>query len=136
MNYHLRWFLIFMIVGSGLLWHGTGYTQDLQRGLRNYLEVLSGGKKVEQLSLEEQKEVLIIFKRVKARSYSEKSSECRDAMERAESAAADLADYARRLRDCAEANDFTDDCSSEFYRLKSAHSDYEDAVSAVNGYCR
>ena len=110
-------------------------SQDLQRGLRNYQEVIAGRKKIEQLSVEEKREVLIIFRRVKARSNAGKSSECRDAQSRAESAASDLADQARRLKSCAESEDYSEDCSSEFRRTKNAHSEYEDAVSAVNGSC-
>lgn len=133
-----RWYfgiVVFLIIVVGLSWSDSGFAQDLQRGLRNYQEIVSGKKKLEQLSPQEKNEVLIIFKRVKARSDSGKSSDCRDAEERAESAASDLSDYARRLRNCAEAQDFNDDCSSEFRRVKNAYSDYEDAVSAFNSYC-
>ncbi len=115
----------------------TIFAQDLQRGLRNYQEVLSGKRKLEQLSPQEQQEVLIVHRRVQARkSQSEGSSECRDATARAESAASELADYARRLRNCAEAQDYSDDCSSEFRQVRNAHSDYEDAVSSVGSNCR
>jgi hypothetical protein len=110
--------------------------QDLQRGLRNYQEVVSGKKKLEQLTPQEKQEVLIIHRRIQAQRYgSSRSPECRDALSRAESAASDLSDYARRLRNCADAQDYTDDCSSEFRRVRSAHSDYEDAVSSVSSYC-
>lgn len=112
------------------------FAQDLQRGLRNYQEIMSGKKKLEQLSPQEQQEVIIIHRRVQAqRQGSNKSPACRDALTRAENAASDLADYARRLRNCAEAQDYTDDCSTEFRRARSAHSDYEDAVSFVNSNC-
>jgi len=107
--------------------------QDLQRGLKNYQEIIGGKKKLEQLSPQEQQEVFIINKRVR---NSTGSSECRNAKNQAESAASDLANYARRLRNCAEAQDYSDDCSSEFSRARSAHSDYEDAVSSVGNYCR
>lgn len=133
-----RWYfciVVFLIIVVGLSWSYSGFAQDLQRGLRNYQEIVSGKKKFEQLSPQEKNEVLIIFKRFKTRSDNGKSSDCRDAEERAESAASDLSDYARRLRNCAEAQDFNDDCSSEFRRVKNAYSDYEDAVSAFNSYC-
>jgi hypothetical protein len=110
--------------------------QDLQRGLRNYQEIMAGRKKLDQLSPLEQQEVLIVFRRVKAaQNRTGKSSACRDAQERAESAASELADRAKRLRNCAESQDYNDDCSSEFRRAKSAHSDYEDAVSSVQSEC-
>jgi len=62
-------------------------------------------------------------------------SDCGDARSSAESAAIDLADYSRRLQRCAEAGDYSDDCSSEFRRVRSSHSDYESAVSEVSSYC-
>ena len=107
--------------------------QDLQRGLKNYQEIIGGKKKLEQLSPSEQQEVFIINKLVRNNTGS---SECRDAKSRAGSAASDLANYARRLQNCAEAQDYSDDCSSEFSGARSAHSDYEDAVSSVGSYCR
>lgn len=111
--------------------------QDLQRGLRNYQDIMSGKKKLEQLSPQEKQEVIIVHRRVQARRYgSHKSPECRDALSRAEISASELVDYSRRLRNCAESQDFTDDCSTEFRRVRDAHSDYEDAVSSVSSYCR
>jgi hypothetical protein len=111
--------------------------QDLQRGLRNYQDIMSGKKKLEQLSPQEKQEVIIIHRRLQAQRYgSNQSPDCRNAVSRAESAASELADYSRRLRSCAEAQDYTDDCSTEFRRVRRAHSDYEDAVSSVNSYCR
>ncbi len=109
--------------------------QDLQRGLRNYQDIMSGKKKLEQLPPQERQEVLIVFRRIKAQSSSGKSAECRDSHSRAEGAASELADYSRKLRNCAEAQDFGDDCSTEFRRVKNAYSDYEDAVSSVSSNC-
>jgi hypothetical protein len=110
--------------------------QDLQRGLRNYQEILAGRKKLDQLSPQEQQEVLIVFHRVKAaQNKAGKSTDCRDAQERAESAASELADRARKLRNCAESQDYSEDCSSEFRRVRNAHSDYETAVSSVKSEC-
>ena len=110
--------------------------QDMQRGLRNYQEVMAGRKKLDQLSAQEQQEVLIVFRRVKGtQNKTGKSSQCRDAQERAESAASELADRAKRLRSCAESQDYSEDCSSEFRRVRGAHSDYESAVSSVGSEC-
>ena len=120
-----------------LLQPSEAVAQDLQRGLRNYQEIIGGRKKLEQLSPQEQQEVLIIHRRVQARSArSGGSTECRSARDRAEYAASELADYARRLRNCAEAQDYSDDCSSEFRRVRNAHSNYEDAVSSIANSCR
>ena len=110
--------------------------QDLQRGLRNYQEIMAGRKKLDQLTPQEQQEVLIIFRQVKAaQNKTGKSSECRDAQERAESAASELSDRSRKLRNCAESQDYSEDCSSEFRRVRNAHSDYESAVSSVRSEC-
>jgi hypothetical protein len=114
----------------------TALAQDLQRGIRNYRDIVAGRKTLEQLSKQEREEVLIIFRRLRSqRAGSGQSSDCRDARSRAESAASELADYARRLQGCAEGQDFTDDCSSEFRRVRNAYSDYESAVSEVSSYC-
>lgn len=115
----------------------TAFAQDMQRGLRNYQDIMRGKKKFEQLSPQEKQEVVIILRRVQSQQYGgDMSTECRDAIQRAQMAASELANYARRLRSCAEAQDYNDDCSSEFRRVKNSHSDYEDAVSSVGSYCR
>lgn len=111
-------------------------SQDYQRGLRNYQEIGAGRKKMEQLSRQEQQEVLQIHKRVQgARAGTRGSSDCRQAKEEATNAASELANYSRRLRSCAEAEDLSDDCSSEFRRVKNAFGDYESAVSTVTSTC-
>jgi hypothetical protein len=65
----------------------------------------------------------------------ETAEECQSATDDAEYAADDLANAARMLSNCAASGDFDDDCSSEFYRASSAHSEYESAVSEVSSYC-
>jgi hypothetical protein len=108
---------------------------DQQRGLRNYQDVMGGRKKLEQLSPQERQEVLVIFRRIKSKSDDGKTSECKDARDRAATAAVELADRSRKLRSCAEAEDYSEDCSTEFRRVKNVYSDYEDAVSTVRSYC-
>lgn len=131
------WSFLVTVALASLLLTAPAAAQDLQRGLRNYQDIMSGKKKLEQLSPQEKQEVIIIHRRLQAQRYgNDKSPECRDALARAESAASELADYSRRLRNCAEAQDYTDDCSTEFRRVRNAHSDYEDAVSSVSSYCR
>jgi hypothetical protein len=137
MRFGWIWFFLLTVTLASALPTNPTIAQDLQRGLRNYQEIMSGKKKLEQLSPQEKQEVIIIHRRLQAQRYgSDKSPECRDALARAESAASELADYSRRLRNCAEAQDYTDDCSTEFRRVRNAHSDYEDAVSSVGSYCR
>jgi hypothetical protein len=123
--------LMLLFVFSGSL-----AAQDIQRGYKNYQDIINGRKKLEQLSRQEQQEVLLVNKRLQAISNGDKSAECRDAISRAESSASELANYARRLRNCAEAQDYSDDCSTEFRRTRNAQSDYESAVSSVGSYCR
>jgi len=67
--------------------------------------------------------------------YGYGDNDCTDARDRARSAASDLSDYARRLQRCADYADFSDDCSTEFRRVRYSHSDYESAVSDVSMYC-
>jgi len=118
-----------------VLQSGPVLAQDWQRGLRNYKEIIHGKKNLQQLSPQEQQEVFAVMRQVELQEKGSKSSECRDAIGRAESAASELADYARRLRNCAEAQDYSDDCDTEFRRTRSAHDDYESAVSSFQSYC-
>lgn len=132
MQFRLRLYFPLLLLSSA----PQSFAQDLQRGFRNYQEIMAGRKKLDQLSAPEQQEVLIVFHRVKAaQNKTGKSSACRDAQEQAESAAAELADRARKLRNCAESQDYNEDCSAEFRRVRSAHSDYESAVSSVQSDC-
>lgn len=115
--------------------------QDLQRGLRNYQEILAGRKTMKQLSPPEVEEVIRVHRIVQANraggggNSTTKSSQCRDARDEARSKASDLADYAKKLRNCAEAGDLSDDCETEFRRTKNAFEDYESAVSDVESEC-
>ncbi|MBI2380478.1 MAG: hypothetical protein HYV16_06970 [Gammaproteobacteria bacterium] len=77
---------------------------------------------------------LLLFTNASAQ-YDGAAEECENAKEQAGSAASDLANYARRLQICAESEDFFDDCSTEFHRVKNAQGDYEMAVLAVMAYC-
>jgi hypothetical protein len=110
--------------------------QDLQRGLRNYRELMAGRVRLEQLSPQEQQEVLLVYRRVSAASSdSGESSDCRDARVRAEAAATELAGRARKLASCADSQNFDDDCSTESRRVRSAHGDYESASYSVRSEC-
>lgn len=129
--------LIALIFAFGVLAYLPAHSQDLQRGLKNYQEIMRGTKNLDQLSPQEKQEVIIIYQQLNTwRSGNDKSPDCQDALSRAESSASELADYARRLRNCAESQNYNDDCSSEFRRVKNSYSDYESAVSSVGSYCR
>jgi len=113
---------------------------------------------------------IIVFLVFSNTTYAQ-SEECEDAMYDAESYADDLESRAKKLRRCASNedapdlerrakklqscagyDDYTDDCYSEFRKVKreysnaevcyseyrktkSAFSDYESAVSEVSSYC-
>lgn len=111
--------------------------QDIDRGFRNYQDIISGRKKLEQLSEPEKNEVFRVHRLVTAKSGGEgKSPNCEDSRSKAKRAASELADYSRRLRSCAENEDFSDDCSTEYRRVKNSYSDYESAASEVASNCR
>ena len=62
-------------------------------------------------------------------------SECRDAVDRYNSALDDVSDTLRRYSRCVSGSRGHDDCSSEFRRLKNAQDDFESAVSAYGSEC-
>lgn len=107
--------------------------QDLQRGARNYYEIVAGKVTLESLSDEERNEVFLFYQLTRAPPND--SPDCQDAWSDAQSAASELASSASSLKQCAEAEDFDDDCGSEFRRVRSAHSDYESAASDVSSNC-
>jgi hypothetical protein len=112
-------------------------TDYVTRAFRVYQDVMSGRRDLKSRSPEEVSMVLFVARILKESSSSESDRpECRDARGRARSAAEDVVSHSGRLTSCVESSSLTDDCSSEFRKLKNAHGDYESAVSAVNSYCR
>lgn len=109
---------------------------NYQRALRNLQAIQAGKNKFDQLSPHEQMEVQVLAHHLSKPKAPNGSSACRDAWGRASSAADDVSSYADRLKKCVDAGDYTEDCSSEFRRVKNAHSDYESASSDVESYCR
>jgi hypothetical protein len=100
-----------------------------------YQQVISGQHNLEDLTPEQQRQVIHIHTLLSRSSCDGCSEDCRDARDNAESYLIDLESYINRLLRCVEGNDLTDDCYSEFRRVKSAHSDFESAVSDVSSYC-
>jgi conjugal transfer/entry exclusion protein len=109
--------------------------QDLERGLRNYQDVMGGRKTIGQLSDQERSEVLQVRRNLQAKR-AKAAGECENALAQARSAASALADYSRLLKNCAEAANFSDDCGAEFRKGRTAHRDYESAVSSVRSNCQ
>lgn len=124
--------LLFTVVLTG---DATANTLDFDRGLRNYRAVVEGSKRLDDLSEVEKQEVVAVARIMRSRDSDDGSEECVKARQHAEAAAAELAHCARRLRNCAESNSFSDDCGSEFRRVRSAHYEYESAVSEVGTHC-
>lgn len=109
---------------------------NVERGIANYRAVQSGAKRLDQLTPQERSEVAAVARVLSRPRAPRETSECRDAWDRASSAADDVARGATRLKNCVEAGDFRDDCYSASRTVRSAHSDYESAVSQVNSECR
>lgn len=107
---------------------------DLQRGLRNYQAILKGNKKLDDLSQQEKMEVYRVYRALRKIGVGD-STECSEAKETAKSKSEDLEDSSKKLSACADQDDHRDDCSSEFSRVKSAYSDYEEAVSRLRDAC-
>jgi hypothetical protein len=63
-------------------------------------------------------------------------ADCNDATSHYNSAISDVETYVKRYFRCVAGSNGNDDCSSEFRRLKNAHSDFESAVSDYQIECR
>ncbi len=63
------------------------------------------------------------------------ASDCSDARERYNQAVDDVSYALRRYTSCLSSSNGTDDCSTEFRRLKNAQDDLESAVSEIGSYC-
>lgn len=102
---------------------------------RLYQEITTGQKKFEHLSPEQQHQVMIIQRLMNRSKCDGCTDDCRDAKERAENIRSSLDGYSKQLYRFVESNDLTDDCSTEFRRVKSSQSDFESATSDVRNYC-
>jgi hypothetical protein len=63
-------------------------------------------------------------------------ADCSSAVSQYNSVVGDIDSYLRRYARCVGDSRGMDDCSSEFRRLRSAQSDFEDAVSRYGSECR
>jgi hypothetical protein len=100
-----------------------------------YQQVVEGRRDFNSLNQQEKSCVLMISQAMSRSSAPKNTSECEDAWDTANSAADDVATYAKRLIRCVEGGDHSDDCYSEARRVRSSHSDYESAVSDVQYEC-
>jgi len=126
-----------IMIGIVSLVLATSFAQafDYNRAVANYRAVIAGTKKLESLTAEEKAEVLTVYRAQRPMAPRGASSACRDAWDRASSAADDLESYAGRLQRCAANRDFSDDCYTEARRTRSAHDDYSSAASDVQSEC-
>jgi hypothetical protein len=67
---------------------------------------------------------------------SQAHADCSSAVSSYNSTLSDIDSYLKRYARCVAASSGTDDCSSEFRRLRSAQGDFESAVSDYQSYCR
>jgi hypothetical protein len=63
-------------------------------------------------------------------------ADCESAVSEYNSSISDISSYLRRYSRCVADSRGNDDCSSEFRRLRSAHDDFENAVSRYQSECR
>ena len=61
--------------------------------------------------------------------------ECREAIDSYNSAKSDISDALRWYTDCLSGSSGHDDCSSEFWKMKSAQDELESAVSSYQSDC-
>jgi hypothetical protein len=64
------------------------------------------------------------------------TDECNEAIGAYNQKASDVSDTLRRYSRCLSGSQGTDDCSSEFRRLKSDQDDFEEAVSNYESECK
>ncbi len=63
------------------------------------------------------------------------AAECQPAIDSYNSAIGDISSTMKRYGSCLSASNGSDDCSSEFRRLRSAQNDFESAVASMPAEC-
>lgn len=64
------------------------------------------------------------------------ATQCRYTVDNYNDAVSEISTRLRRYSSCVSGSMGTDDCSSEFRRLRSAQSDFETYVSEYQSYCQ
>ena len=77
----------------------------------------------------------LIFVIVVTQPAGADEEQCRQAVDRYNSALADVSYALRRYASCVSDSKGNDDCSSEFRRLRSAQDDFKSAVSEYRSEC-
>ena len=79
---------------------------------------------------------LMAFGILAAASPANAADDCQSAVSEYNSAVQSINYTLSRYARCITGSRGTDDCSTEFRRLKSAQSDFESAVSGYQAYCQ
>ena len=100
-----------------------------------YDQVMSGRTDFAQLDAQTQSCVVDIHRVLSRSTPPRNTSDCQNAWDWANSAAADVVSYAQRLIRCVENGDHSDSCYTEARRVRNSQNDYESAVSEVQYEC-
>jgi hypothetical protein len=111
---------------------------DPGRLARNYADVVVGkNKRIDQLPEVDMCELLGLLTAMGERRNPPRiSAACNGSTSKAERTASDVVKFSKRFSACIEGGRLLDDCSTEFYRLRSAQSDYETSVAQRRIDCR
>lgn len=104
----------FALLLSCLFINLDGVTAPSNESFILYKQVITGKRKLESLTPQQQQQVLEIHTAVTRISCEGCSDDCRDAKSQANNFRSDLEGYTKRLYRCVEDNDLKDDCDSEF----------------------
>ncbi|BEV07752.1 hypothetical protein [Methylophilus sp. DW102] len=119
---------IFLLLSCSLL--NAQSLSDFEKAAKLHSQVVSGERKFENLTPNEQQQVLSI-QQLFANSCGKLHGKCKDVCE----AANELKSAADDLSNCAKRHDYSNDCRSKFRETKYKFETYESAVSDASGDC-
>lgn len=108
---------------------------DYNETLKLYKQIMAGQIKLDDLSPTQQRDVLAIFQELKREECENCTDECIQNRKDANNLRGELAEYIKKLYNCIQENDLSNDCYSEFRRVKSLYSDFESSISNVSNSC-
>lgn len=103
---------------------------DFEKAAKLHSQVISGERKFESLTPNEQQQVLAV-QQLFINSCGDLHGKCKDVCE----AANELKSAADDLSNCAKRHDYSNDCRSKFRETKYKFESYESAVSDATGDC-
>ena len=119
---------IYLLLGCTLL--NAQSPSDFEKASKLYSQVVSGERKFESLTQNEQQQVLSI-QQLFTNSCGNLHGKCKDVCE----AADELKNAADNLSRCAKRHDYSNDCGSKFRETKYKFEEYENAVSDASSDC-